>query len=279
MENRQQIKKALLSIKKERVLIDKMISANERDDKLAFNELQNIYKDISNDTDTLISELLSNIDINTLETLLLEGELGKVEEDFDKITLIKIIEQMTLDGFSYQMDSPNPNTFTEEHNRYLYSAYLWFINNNEILSLPTKNSLHKYMTLKATGSEFLRKLFSGDYESAEEISTPKRQFDYKESNIANKVYYTILNDLVMESNCTESFDSFLDSDELFEARKKFVVLQFIAICSQMMDNDIHFPVMENKSSDFTIDIIREAAFLTENYKYGSIKPIKKIIRL
>ena len=279
MENNHLINKVLLSIKKERILIDKMIFANERDDVFGFEELQKLYKSVCNNTDILVSNLLSNIDLNTLENSLLDDNFGKAEDDFDKITLIKIIEHMVYDSFSIQLDELNPNSFIEEHNRYLYSTYLWFINNDETLSLSAKKSLHKYMSLKATGSEFFRRFFSGDYEAAERISTPNEQFDYSNTDKADKAYYSILNDLVKESNNTEAFDSFLDNDELFEARKKFVVLQFMAICSQMMDNDICFPIIENQSSDFTIEIIKEASFLSDNYKLENIKPTKKVINL
>ena len=67
MENNHLINKVLLSIKKERILIDKMIFANERDDVFGFEELQKLYKSVCNNTDILVSNLLSNIDLNTLE--------------------------------------------------------------------------------------------------------------------------------------------------------------------------------------------------------------------
>ena len=46
-----------------------------------------------------------------------------------------------------------------------------------------------------------------------------------------------------------------------------------------MDNDICFPIIENQSSDFTIEIIKEASFLSDNYKLENIKPTKKVINL
>ena len=57
------------------------------------------------------------------------------------------------------------------------------------------------------------------------------------------------------------------------------MLEFVALCNQMIDRDIIYPTTEEEISDFTQDILIEASEVTNEYKDDNNKSLKKIIYL
>lgn len=272
------IKKTLSQIKKERMLIDKIVDANERGDNLSFEALKDMFHSVAFKTDSLVERLLSQCPPNILIDRILDDAKKDNEETFDKFTLANMIKNKVAEDIGKKMFSINAASFEEEHNRYMYLVYIWYLRNKE-MNPRFKKSIHRMMTLKATNSSTLRKLFSGEYDAAQEISDPSKSFGVGTDYIANEAYYSLLNDLINTSNCTEMFEGFLTDKEVFEAKKKMMVLEFTALCSQMVDRKISFPVTEKPISDFTNELLTEASKLTNEYKEKGNTFPRKVIRL
>ena len=134
------------------------------------------------------------------------------------------------------------------------------------------------MFLDLIQSEMVRLLFSEDYDKTLKISDPNKSLGQFANEAALDTYYKRLNILIKESNSFEMFEDVHKKDD-FNAKKKMYMLEFVALCNQMIDRDIIYPTTEEEISDFTQDILIEASEVTNEYKDDNNKSLKKIIYL
>ncbi len=271
------IKEGLSSLRKERIIINKIMLANERDDDLSFMALQDIYKEVSQKTDSIVDNISKDFDLETLKNLLLRDNNDN-EESLDKLTLLKLVNYKMLDKLRDSCSTIDSAVFNEEHSKYLYSTYMWYVKNNE-LSQSIRKSLHNLMLFKFVGSSTLRNFFAGNYDVLDSISNPKEKYDFIPDKLINKYYYLLFNDLIEDVETSELFTLFFKDKSLFESNKKFRTLGFTAISLQMMDKNIFVKNTEKPLSKFVKEILSDASLLTDQYKNDEHKLKRLVIKL
>lgn len=258
-------------------MIGILLKISEEGKTSEFADLQNHYKNIKDRTDLIIDYLIENYDIDEIiDSVSEELDLDK-EETINSITFmslvdkfyIKKLENGTMEAYLYE----------EENYRALYYIYLWALNNGYV-NERIKKSLHIFVQLSFTNSQFIRNYFSGEYDEANRISNPDSAYgNMLACEYAMPEYQFILTKKVKEANGFEIFDGEIISNS-FDAKKKLLELEFATICLLLKGRDIIIPAINDNISDFTIKILEKASYLSDEYidKLNKDK-IKKIIRL
>ncbi len=272
------VKKGLSLLKKERMLIDKIISSNERDDNLSFADLQEMFSTVSSQTDEIIEKLANDLDYGSLKEMILSDIKQDSEETLDKFTLVKLISYKMLDEVSNNFTTLDNSVFEEEHFKYLYSVYMWYIKNNELSSV-TKKSLHKSMLIKAVGSNALRNFYAGNYDAVNSLGDPEQRCGIIPDKILSHCYSYLFNDLLNEVGCSAMFNSFFKDKSFFESNKKFLTLRFTALSLQMIDRKVFDLDPDRPLSDFVKDLLSDASLLSEQFKKGERNQNRKVIKL
>lgn len=251
------IEKALSKVKDERLLIDKLIKAEEDEDYITREALKEVYRAIFVDTNCLVDKMLTNYSEEELFTNIMSGHDELDDDTFDRTTLCFLLSNRYRDLLK-------ESVFDEENNKYLYAMYLWFIKNTSI-SDEEKESLHKFVNLRATQSSFLRQYFSGDTRNIEELCVPEKSFGIMSDLLAQRAYYDLLQNVIKDSNCTEMFEGDKEYAVAFEGRKKLIELEFAAICAEMINRNVCFPLVEEPISDFTRDLLQKSSTLANKF--------------
>lgn len=250
------INNVLNLVKEERLLIDKAIEEDEKKGTVS-DDLKEKYRNVFLCTNALVDYMLENYPQEELMSIIMSGHEEADEETFDRSTLCFLLSNTYREKFK-------ETVFEEENNKFLYAVYLWFCKNNK-LDKDTKESLHKYINLRATQSILLRNYFAGETRNLEEICNPESSFGMLSNPLALNEYYRILQDIIHESNCTEMYEGMEDYETSLEGKKKYLSLEFTAICAEMMTRGIEFPISDEEISDFTREIIKEAAALANKF--------------
>ena len=251
------IEKALEKVKEERLLIDKLIRADEKDKTIILDQLKIKYRNIFFDTNALVDYMLENYPQDELMTTIMSGSSDLDEDTFDRSTLCFLLSNSYREKFK-------ETVFEEENNRFLYAIYLWFYKENR-LDKETKESLHKFINLRATQSILLRNYFAGEQSKLEEISNPEATYGLLSNPLALEEYYKILQRVIHDSNCTEIYDGEEGYETALEGQRQYLALEFTAICAEMMVRGIEFPAVEEEISEFTKEILKEASLLANKF--------------
>ena len=265
-------------VKVESRLIDKMLLALENQNDELFLLIQETYKNKKEKTDSVIGVLLQNY---SFDEILHNISLLK-RSSFENYMIGESLQQIIIDDifYAYFMSKYDKNSlsYQEEHVKYLLSVYLWELNNQELTDIQ-KNKIHELILIKLVKSLFIRSFFAGDIEFAQSVSTPNEYYgNLLVDNEALHAYYTRLNGLVTECNCTEFFEG-IDSEDNCFSRRKFVELQLAALSVQMKKRDITYPVVESTISDYAEERIVNASNLAHQNNNNEIKQTKKVIKL
>ena len=128
------IKQLLSLLRKERIIINKLVESDEREDKLLFNSLQEMYKDISKEVDNKINYLLDNKTYDETfkqVSLKLDKMLNRNLDAADCITLLGLINSTYTNRVSNKVANGDSDIFANELVTQVYDIYLWLIKNND----------------------------------------------------------------------------------------------------------------------------------------------------
>ncbi len=271
-------KKVLSSIRKERVLINKIVLSNERDDNLSFAALQEMYKEQFINTNSLVDDIADNIDLKSLKKMAMEDNRN-IEESFDKFTLVKLVNYKILDKIRNNITTSVDNSvFDEEHYKYLYSVYMWYVKNHD-LSENLKKSLHNFLLLKAVGSNTLRNFFAGNYDKIDELSDPSVKYENIPNEIIEECYYLSFNNLLRDLDTSEAYTMYFKDKSLFNSNKLFASLQFTAMSTQMSHKNIIITGTEKPISNYAREVLQDASELASDYAKIKEKSKIKVISL
>ena len=274
----EKIKKMLSLLRKERIIINKMVEADEKDDKMLFYTLQKPYKEISINTDNLVNELLDkkmyNSSVDYLSNKIKEL-IDKKENTQDYITLIGFINSFNLNRISNDVSNSDSDVFSNEFVMQVYDIYLWLIKENTT-SKEFNNSLRLDILMKLVNSRAIRKYFSGDYEEASEIANPLKNDDYKDRNKLGTIYASLLLAQIELSNKFEMYDGIID-EESFKSRKKMLEIEFAAISMILMKRGFLIPPNSMDYSNFTEEVLENASNLVNEYIKRKPKEQNKIL--
>ena len=270
-------KKVLLSLRKEKILISKMVYADEIDSFLLFNSLKDKFKETSNNTNNLINTLFKNYSYDELFSYISERientEIGD-EKLSELFTLISLINSKYLNNDSNNFDNDYiPSKFLV----YNYGLYLWFLKENNCDD-KFKNAIREDLVIKLTNSNVMRKYFAGDFKEIEDYFYIKNCNSIDERHFVNTSLVSLLGGEIKLSNKFEMFEGILD-DTSYNSRKEMLKLEYAAICLMMMEQGIIVPVEPVECSDFSKNIIKESSELVEKYKNKENNGKKKIISL
>lgn len=280
MEIKELVNNAVRSIRKERILGDIILKEYEENIEVE-KEHMNLFKNIKNDTNQTVRELLKKYKIKTITDYLKTKIDFEDEKTFDYLTLLLFVQKTDVDNKTNLMFGFDVNvkgdSFIEEHYKYKFLVYMWYLN-NELPTDELKKSLHKYMALDLIQSDTMRHFYSGEYESSQTVSNPDINFGIMANDIALDAYYQKLNKLVSDTNSFEMYDGLLD-EESFQSKKEMYMIEFVALCSQMMDRNIVFPTGETEISDFTRKVLERSSRVNDRFNSNRRKTNNKTIYL
>ena len=259
------IEKAVILFKKEAEIINKMLTFVEKDQESKFIAYTEYYKKIKEQSDALITEMLDKYLSDDIMLYVIDHFKEDKDDLMAMFTFVGLADCESINRTGREIFGNDMDSFMEEHNRLLLSIYLWGIKNEEINEKERK-ALHDLIILTLTSSQFVRNYFAGDYEKASNISSPDYNFGSASANqMALKSYYAYLNKLVYDSNTFEMFDDMEDQDT-FNARKRQLKYELVAICAQIEERGFTYPCLEVPMSDFTEEILKESSIFNEKYK-------------
>ena len=270
----EKIKELLSLIRKERVLMLKMIESDERDDSLLFSELQKKYKVISTEVNNKIRELINDETYEKVyEKLGLKiNELAEKDKDPDLyIVLLGLVNSTYKSIIGEKYENVNSDVFTNELTSTVYGLYLWHLKENDFTK-EFRDSFRNDMAIKFANSRVLRLYFAGDYEGAKQILNQSNSFDEEDRNGIGAIFVSLLGGKISITNSYESFNGLMD-DVSFNSGKEMLKLEFCAISLMMMKHRIILPIPPVDYSDFTEELIKEASLLTN--KYNKMKKEEK----
>ena len=280
MEIQELVDRAVRSIRKERILGNIILKEYE-DNTEAEQEYMDLFKNIKNDTNKTIQELLKKYKIRTVIDYLKSKIDFEDEKTFDYLTLLLFVQKTDIDNKTNLMLGFDVNikgdAFIEEHYKYKFLVYMWYLN-NELPECELKKNLHKYMSLDLIQSDTIRHLYSGEFESSQTVSDPNKNFGIIANDIALDSYYQKLNKLVSDTNSFEMYDGLLD-EASFKSKKEMYMIEFVALCSQMMDRNIVFTTIKTEISDFTRKILERSSNINNKFNLNRRKTNNKTIYL
>lgn len=263
------IKEGVRNLKKEAKIIDRMLTFIEDKQVSKFVAYVDYYKKIKVETDDIISSILDNYKVEDIISYIINNLKSDKDELLALLTFAGLSDCEYVNRVGRELFDKNMDSFAEEHNKVLLSVYLWGIDNEE-MSEKEKKELHQFMVLQLTSSQFIRQYFSGEYELAEKTSNPDNSFgEFAANEMALNTYYSLLNKLINDCNTFEMFEG-MESKESFNARKKLLKYQLVALCSQIEKRKIEYPCVQVPISDFTTNILESSSLFNEAYKNRKI---------
>lgn len=264
------IKEIINSLKKERILMYKIVESEEKQDRVFFNYGTSIYKDIANNTDNLINDLLSIHSYKEAMDYILENYSNDDELSYDVFTLLGLINTKLMNRISNDIYNKGSDSFSNVVISNLYNFYLWYIRKNNY-DREIVNEMRYDIVNTLVSSLAMREYFKGNYNVFDNIDL------IEERSELENLFFNALNNKIISSNTLEMFDGITSDNEMF-ARKEMMKIEFSSLARLMMEEDIKFPLVVSTISDFTENIMRDASdVLTEYNKKEKIK--EKIIKL
>ena len=265
------IKESLVSIGKEREIIDTLIVAGEKEDGITFEALRELFKQRVEVTDGLIKEMVDNYSQEEIDPAILEVDDLLCMDTFDRLTLY------SLQANYYEIlcgDSPiNINTVYEENNNFkLYSFYYQFLKDHE-LSEKEQHSLREFILLRCCQSLGTRAFFKGDEDTLGQITNPELYLGPLTENYDPVFYGNLFNETVEACNRLGEIPNNELVEESIKSRRLLFTLEFTVLCAEfakrnlLIDSDV--PITE-----YTKGVLEEAAALSK--KYININPQKKL---
>lgn len=272
------IKELLSLLKRERVLITKMVDADEREDKLLFNSLQSIYKDTSLKVDELLKELIKDDTYNNSIELLsikINDAVDNQKTVDDLVTLLGLVNTFYMNRMSNEMVNCDSDVFSNELNTQIYDIYLWLISNNDYTK-EFKDAIRIDLVNKLVNSRSMRKYFAGFYEEAAKIADPIIEEDKKDRNRLGMNYASMMMAQIGLSNKFEMYEGELD-EVSFDSRRKMLEIEFAAISKILERRGFLIPPNTMDYSDFTEQVMRDASKLYNEYHEKKKKEQTKIL--
>lgn len=270
------IEQLLPLIKKERVLITKMVEADEREDILLFNALQKMYKSFSLEVDELINNNIDKENYDKAVELLsqkINGAIDQQEDSTDLVTLLGLFNTFYLNSISTSLSNVNSDVFSNELNMQIYDIYMWLMKENEYPK-EFKDAIRGDLINKLVNSASMRKYFSGDYEEAEDLANTLSYYD--DRNKMGTIYASLMIGQIDLSNKFEMYDGMMD-DLSFNSRKKMLEIEFAAISVLLSKRKFLIPPYTMDYSDFTEKVIMDASKLVDQYNNKKTKEVEKNI--
>lgn len=264
------IEKLLSKIKKERILVLKIVESEEKQDRDFFNYGTCLFNDIATETDVLIKELVNNYSYESIINTIIEEYSSNDELNYDSLTLLGLINTTIMNEISNEFYNEDSDLFTSIIVSNLYNTYLWAIRSNNYQKEVIKEMRYDIVNTLVI-SMAMREYFKGNFNVFDNID-----YGSKEDKI-EKMYFNILNSKVVASNTLEMFDGFSSENEFF-ARKEMMKLEFVSLSYLMMKENIRFPILAADISDFTENIIVDASSVLEKFKKNE-KIKEKVIKL
>ena len=69
------------------------------------------------------------------------------------------------------------------------------------------------------------------------------------------------------------FDGIIDKYD-FQSKKEMYMIEFVALCSQMMDRQISYPNTETEISDFTKKVLEKSSNITDRFNEDRRKVLR-----
>ena len=265
------IKIILSSLRKERILMYKIIESDEKEDKEFFYNGIKIYNNIATNTDNLLKELINNYDYEKIIDYVLNNCLDDDELSYDGITLLGFINTLYLNKISNYIHNSDSDEFVNLLNSNFYNIYLWSVKKNYYNDEVLKEMRYEVVnTLVNTLA--MREYFKGNFETLDKIN-----YFEEDKNKKGMLFFKVLSEKVAMSNSTEMFEGMVN-DNQFQAKKEILKLEFVSLATLMMNEKILISVVNNDMSDFTQNILKESSLLFEEYNKKE-KIIKKVIKL
>lgn len=273
-----EIKELLSLVRKERILITKMVEADEREDSYLFNELQKSFKKTSFILDNFINKKIDDGKYDEIIELLsnkIDELVEKQENAEDYVTLLGLFNSCYLNKTSNSIYNSNSDAFSNEFVLQIYDIYLWMMNNNNYTK-EFNDSLRTDLVMKLVNSRAMRKYFSGEYEEASIMSNPLNDEDFSDRNKLGTVYSSLMLAQIELSNKFEAYEGIFD-DLSFESRKKLLEVEFASVSSILMKRGFLIPPNVIDYSDFTEEVLRNASILLDEYNNRKTKEKNKIL--
>ena len=275
------INDALICVNREQKFMDKMLSCEEKGDNCRFVALREYYKILKEKTDSIISKLITNYGIEKVvgEVMSNTSFNGNREKIINTLSLIELVNIKYINSVGEVVFNTDAGSFAEENNKFLYSMYLFHLDNMNIPEI-SKTYLHDYVKTQLSSSQFIRSYYSGEVEEALRISNPDACYGKMIANdMAFQAYYTFLNKIISDANSHEvnvgrgKFENYL-------ARKKMLELELATICTQMQNRDIYYSNLEVPISNYTKEILKNASLMSDQFNdKEKHKKYEKIIYL
>ena len=273
-----EIKELLSLVRKERIIITKMVESDEREDKYLFNELQKKYKDISNKTDELVSNLILD---NKYDEIVIQlsnkiNELVENQENaVDYVTLLGLFNLFYLNETSNRISDSDTDSFSDEFVLQIYDIYIWMMKNSNNTK-EFNDSIRSDLVMKLVNSRAIRKYFAGDYDEATLIADPLKDDDFNDRNRLGTVYASLMIEQINLSNKFEMYEGIFD-ELSFESRKKLLEVEFAAISSILARRGFLIPPNTMEYSNFTEKVIENASVIVNGYKNRTQVEKEKIL--
>lgn len=276
----EKIKRLLNLLRKERIIITKMIESEERKDIMLFNALQSKYKEVFDETNEKLNDLFDCYSYNEL----FEKIATKVNRMVDSkknvqdiVTLLGLVNTEKLLKATKNFENFSSDVFSNELIMHIYELYLWNDRQNDY-SKEFKDAIRNDLVMKVVNSRALRNYFAGNYEVSNEISDSFLNYKEEEKSNIGAIFVSLLGGQIKLSNGFEMFDGTME-ETLFNSRKEMLKLEFCAISLMMMKQRIIIPVPPIDYSDFTEQVIRDASEITNKFKERKSEEKQKVIRL
>ena len=266
------VKKVVSLLRKERILITKMVESDERNDKMLFYALQEKYKDISLQVDELVKNLVEEEGYdNSIEYIssVINTAIDEKNSAEDNVTLLGLVNSYYLNAISNKVEKTDSDVFSNEFVLQIYNIYLWMVNDLN-MQKELADSMRTDLVIKLVNSRAARCYFRGDYEKAIEISDPNYDDSYDDRNRMGTVYASMMISQINLSNKVEMYDGIFD-EVSFESRKKLLEVEFAALSTILMKRGFLIPPNSIEYSDFTEKVIRNASDLTNRFLNRNFK--------
>lgn len=268
MEN--DIENLLSYLRKERILMYKIVESEEKQDNAFFYHGVNLYKEIATCTDNLLKKVISDNSYKNIVEFIVENYSKNDEIEYDALTLLGLVNTLALNKISNEFYCENSDPFSNTVIANLYNMYLWSIKKNNYEKEVVEEMRYDIVNT-LVNSMAMREYFKGNYSVFDEI-----EFSEKKDKIEKK-FYNALNTKINVSNSIEMFEG-ISNDVEFNARCEVMKLEFASLASLMEKENIKFPLVFSNISDFTEEIICDASSMLEKYNNNESKK-EKVIKL
>ena len=272
------LEEGVRSVKKELRALDKILLEIEKGNYDTLIELNTFFLSAKLKTDSAIESILSSYKYDQLKEEMSKHYNTHTNDVNETLLLATLIDRTVNQRIFDKLLIDDRDSFKEEHIRYLLSVYMEYINNNDI-RLGVKRALHNFMLMTFSESQYIRNYFSGNTEEAAKISDPDEILGkLKADLVAEKEYYNKLNSLIRSTNNDEMFEGLIKED-LLEAKKIKTQLEFAALCLQMEDRNIQYPVSAVEMSDYTRDLMLKASQVAKEFQKEDKDGPRRVILL